>query len=54
MLWPLFAAMKVESFWIVVMMMRAAGSSSCFFSTAVEVLEFAAPFSNRSYSRIVW
>ncbi len=46
--------MNVASFWIVVMMIRAAGSSSCFFSTAVEVLEFAAPFWNRSYSRMVW
>ena len=42
------------SFWIVVMMIRAPGSSSCCLSTAVEVLEFAAPFSKRSYSRIVW
>ena len=46
--------MNVESFWIVVMMIRAFGSSSCRLSTAVEVFEFAAPFSNRSYSRIVW
>ena len=54
MLWPLFAATKVDSFWTVVMMIFAEGSSSCFFSTAVDVLEFAAPFSKRSYSRMVW
>ena len=46
--------MKVASFWIVVMMILAPGSSSCFFSTAVEVFELAAPFSKRSYSRMVW
>ncbi len=45
--------MEVDSFWIVVMMIRACGSSSCFFSTWVEVFELAAPFSKRSYSRMV-
>lgn len=52
--WPLFALMNVDSFWIVVMMIRVPRSSRRFFSTAVDVFEFAAPFSNRSYSRIVW
>ena len=50
---PLFDLMNVDSFWIVVMMIRALGSSSCFFRIAVDAFEFAAPFSNRSYSRIV-
>lgn len=50
---PLFAPTKVDSFWIVVMMILAFGSSSCRFSTAVEVFALAAPFSNRSYSRMV-
>ena len=31
--------MNVESFWIVVMMIRAFESSSCFFRTAVDVFE---------------
>jgi hypothetical protein len=31
--------MNVDSFWIVVIMIRAAGSSSCRLSTAVEELE---------------
>jgi len=46
--------MNVASFWIVVIMIRAAGSSSCRFSTAVDVFEFAAPLWKRSYSRMVW
>ncbi len=46
--------MKVDSFWIVVMMIRADGSSSCFLRIAVEVFELTAPFWNRSYSRLVW
>ena len=50
----LLALMNVESFWIVVMIIVALGSSSCRLSTLVDVLEFAAPFSKRSYSRIVW
>ncbi|MOA22939.1 hypothetical protein D3C78_1435370 [compost metagenome] len=50
----MFLATKRESFWMVVMMMRAFGSSNCFCSTEVEVLELAAPFSKRSYSRMVW
>ena len=36
------------------MMIRASVSSSCRLSTLVEMLELAAPFSNRSYSRMVW
>ncbi len=51
---PLLAPTKVDSFWIVVMMILALGSSICRFNTAVEVFELAAPFSNRSYSRMVW
>ncbi|OPZ48320.1 MAG: hypothetical protein BWY91_03212 [bacterium ADurb.BinA028] len=56
MVWPLLAGelTKVASFWIVVMMMRASGSPNCFLSLAVDVFELAAPFSKRSYSRIVW
>ena len=48
--WP----MNFASFWIVVMMIRAFGSPNCCVSTLVDLFEFAAPFSNRSYSRIVW
>ena len=51
---PCCRSMKRASFWIVVMMIRAPGSSSCRLSTPVEVFELAAPFSKRSYSRIVW
>ena len=39
---------------MVVMMIRALGSSSCFFRTRVDVFELAAPFWNRSYSAMVW
>jgi hypothetical protein len=51
---PVFCATKRASFWIVVMMIRAPGSPSCSLSLLVESLEFAEPFSKRSYSRIVW
>ena len=51
--WPLFLRTKISSFWIVVMMIRASGSSICRCKTAVLVLLFAAPFSKRSYSFIV-
>ena len=49
-----FCSTNRASFWIVVMMIRAFGSSNCRFNTRVDVFEFAAPFSKRSYSRIVW
>ena len=54
MAWPALAAMNVLSFWIVVMMIREAESSSWVPNTLVDVLELAAPFSNRSYSFMVW
>ena len=46
--------MKVASFWIVVMMICASGFSNWRFRIVVLVLEFAAPFSKRSYSFMVW
>ena len=46
--------MNALSFWIVVTWMRLEGSERCLSSTAELVEPSTAPFSNFSYSRMVW